>query len=243
MDGYVTKFSGLTVTNNRIDAVMADFSGMDNLVEKVDKILRKIALDPDVQTSIGMVKSGSMSGQDFDGWFSQRVRVELGKALAIIRANAVRKASEAGAGSAQTAVKRRTYRREFAENINIAGNRKRISSLRRVVPEPHGGESGIRRHRTVKPRTKKLREYYGPDRDFILRILEGGRDEFMAKSDGPVGNRSRATHGKRGAIGARNWFFHKMQSDMEEAARQLGQTLIGVVEEWVETQFEEYKGK
>jgi hypothetical protein len=91
----------------------------------------------------------------------------------------------------------------------------------------------------VKGRTKELREYYGPDRDFILRILEVGRDVFMATPEGPTGRRSQATYGKRGSITPRNWFFHSMMSDMEQAAKQLGQTLTGAVEKWVQQEFTE----
>ena len=40
-----------------------------------------------------MVKGGTMSMQEFDGWFSELVRVELGKMLAIMRARAMQKAS------------------------------------------------------------------------------------------------------------------------------------------------------
>ena len=114
-----------------------------------------------------------------------------------------------------------------------------MSSMKRVVDEPNGCKSGIRRARTVKSRTQQLREYYGPDRGFILRILEGGRDVFMATPEGPTGRGSKATYGRRGAIGARNWFFHSMHSDMEQAAQQLGQTLTTAVEKWVEQKFSE----
>ena len=192
-----TSVKGLNVTNNRIEGLMADFSGLQNLEKMVSSVLTKLQLQDRVTHNVGMVKSGSMSLQEFDGWFSELVRVELGKILAIQRARAVQKARNAGAGSASTAVLRRTYKDSYTVNLNIAGHRGRISNLRRVVPEPTGGKSGIRRHRTVSDRTKKLREYYGPDRDFILRILEGGRDVFMATPEGPTGRRSMATYGKR----------------------------------------------
>ena len=212
---------------------------MKSLEKIIDDTLRRLALRDNVQQNVGMVKGGSMSLQEFDGWFSELVRKELGKTLGIIRNKAKQKASDAGAGSASSAVKRRMYRDEYAGNINIAGGNRRISSRTRVVPEPNGGKSGIRRPRTVKDRTKQLREYYGPDRDFILRILESGRDVFYATPEGPTGRRSMATYGRRGSIGARNWFFHSMKSDMEQAAQQLGQTLVGAVENWVEQQFKE----
>lgn len=236
-DMLYTSLKGLPVSNNRIDALAADFSGLSQLDRVIDNVLRRLQLQDKVQQNVALVKSGSISMAQFDGWFSELVRKELGKTLAIVRANAINKANAAGAGSASSAVKRRTYRDEYAGNINIAGGNRRISSKTRVVPEPDGGKSGIRRTRTVSARTKQLREYYGPDRDFILRILEGGRDVYMAQPAGPTGRGSRATYGKRGAIAPRNWFFHSMKSDMEQAAQRLGQTLMGAVETWVEQQF------
>ena len=213
---------------------MADFSGLDKLENIVTKVLTRLSKRDNVQAN-----SRSMSRENFDGWFAELVRVELGKTLAIVRAKAVEKATKAGAGDASSAVLRRMYKSGDEGNINIAGNRKRISSRDRVVPAPNGGKSGIRRMRTVKKRTEQIRKYYGPDRGFILRILENGRDVFMATPEGPTGKRSKATYGKRGSMPPRNWFFHSMKNDMELAAKQLGDTLVGAVEEWVEQEFTE----
>lgn len=47
-----------------------------------------------------------------------------------------------------------------------------------------------------------------------------------------------ATYGARGSIAPRS-FMHSVGSDMEQAAQQLGQTLIGYVEKWVEKEFKE----
>lgn len=232
-------FKGLPVTNSRIDGLMADFSGLDSLEDIVSKVLNRLALKDNVSQNVRMVASGNMSMQTFDGWFSELVRNELGKTLGIIRNKAVKKASSAGAGSAQTAVKRRMYRDSYTGNVNIAGGRRRLSSRTRIVAPPDGGKSGIHRSRTVGDRTKKLREYYGPDRDFVLRILDGGRDVFYARPDGATGKGSGATYGRRGAIAPRNWFFHTMKSDMEMAAQQLGYTLMGAVEKWIEQKFED----
>lgn len=231
--------TGLNVTNSRIDGLRADFAGLNNLDKVISSVLKKLSLKDNVNQQVRMVKGGNMSLQEFDGWFSELVRAELGKVLGIQRAKAIQKAREAGAGSASSAVLRRTYKGEYTGNINIGGNRRRITSKRRVVPEPNGGKSGIRRPRTMKDRTKDLQEYFGPDRSFVLRILESGRDVFMATPEGPTGRRSMATYGRRGSITARNWFFHTMKSDMEQAAQQLGQTLTGAVEKWIEQQFKE----
>lgn len=232
-------FTGLNVTNNRIEGLRADFAGLNNLDKVISSVLKKLSLKDNVNQQVRMVKGGKMSLQEFDGWFSELVRSELGKVLGIQRAKAIQKARNAGAGSASSAVLRRTYKGEYTGNINIGGNRARISSKKRMVPEPNGGKSGIRRPRTMKDRTKDLQEYFGPDRSFVLRILESGRDVFMATPEGPTGRRSMATYGRRGSITARNWFFHTMKSDMEQAAQQLGQTLTGAVEKWIEQQFKE----
>ena len=227
----------MTQSNARLDMLMADFSGLVHLDDIVAKTLKRLETQARDSGMVGFVRSGAWSMDIFDGYMAELIRKELGKTLAIVRANAVKKAQAAGAGSASSAVLRRTYKKAFAGNINIAGNSRRISSRRRVVPEPNGGRTGIRRHRTVKSRTKQLREYFGPDRSFILRILEEGRDVFYATPEGPTGRRSKATYGKRGAIAPRNWFFHSMKTDMEMAAKELGQTLMTAVEEWVEQKF------
>lgn len=237
MADYQTSIPGLSVTNNRIDALMADFSGMKNLEKRVDAILRKLALRDNVNQQMNMVHRGDMSRENFDGWMAELVRVEMGKTLAILRANAVKKARDAGAGSAATAIYRRTYKKEYTENLNIASPSRRISSRTRIVPPPDGGKSGIHRNRTVSKRTQKLRGYYGPDRSFVLRVLEGGRDVYYATPEGPTGRGSKATYGKRGAMGPRNFFFHQMKGDMEQAAQRLGYTLVGAVEKWVEQHF------
>ena len=227
----------LHASQARLDGLMADFSGLDNLDKVVNSVLER--LKGKASGMLGGYNAGTVSMESFDGYFSELIRVELGKVLAIQRARAIQKAQAAGAGSASTAILRRMYKDGHRGNINIASGGRRISSKERVVKEPDGGKSGIRRDRSVKDRTEQLRKYYGPDRGFILRILENGRDVYMATSDGAIGRGSRATHGKRGAIGARNWFFHSMKADMEQAAQQLGETLVGAVEKWVEQEFKE----
>lgn len=232
-------FSQLNSTNAALNGLRADFSGLENLDKVIDGVLKRLNGSGEVQKSMQMLHNGSWSLESFDGWFAPLLKAELGKVLAIQRARAIQKAQAAGAGSASTAILRRLYKSGREGNINIASSGRRISSKERVVKEPYGGKSGIRRDRSVKDRTAQLRKYYGPDRGFILRILENGRDVYMATSDGATGRGSRATHGKRGAIGARNWFFHSMKADMEQAAQQLGETLVGAVEKWVEQEFKE----
>lgn len=232
MAEFITGFQGLSATNNRIDALRADFSGLEKLDKAISSVLNKLALKDNVQQQVAMVGSGKMSRENFDGWFSEVVRQELGKVLAIMRARAVQKARNVGAGSASSAVLRRMYREEYAVNINIASPRGRMSSRTRNY------QPGWLKQRHVGDRTRKINEYYGPDRGFILRFLEGGTDVRTAKSYGPSGKGSGATYGARGAIAPRS-FFHSMQSDMEQAAQQLGHTLNGYVENWIDRKFKE----
>ena len=211
----------------------ADFSGLNNLDKAIEKVLMKLDTSGNVQTGMRMLKSGTWKLEDFDGWFEPLVRAELGKVLGIMRARAVQKAQTQGkAGSASYAVLRRMYKDELGGNINIAGNRGRISSRRRAY------EPGKIKPRHVSKRTRDLNEYYGPDRSFILRFLEGGTDVRTAKTFGPTGRGSTASWGARGNIAPRS-FFHNMSSDMEQAAQQLGYTLAGHVEKWLEQQFTE----
>ena len=235
---YISGFSGLTVTNSRIDTLMADFSGLNKLESVVDKVLNRLALQARTQHYVKQVQGGHLRMGEFDAWFADEVRRELGKTLGIVRAKALKKAQAAGAGSAASAVLRRMYKNSYTGAVHILGNRKRLSSKERIVPEPKGGESGIRRLRTVSDRTKQVRKYYGPDRSFILRFMEGGTDVRTASPAGPTGRRSKATYGNRGSLQPRS-FFHTLGADMEQAAQQLGETLMQHVEQFVEKQFTE----
>ena len=233
MAEFITGFKGLSATNNRIDALRADFSGLDKLDKAISSVLNRLALKDNVRQQVAMVGSGKMSRENFDGWFSEIVRQELGKVLAIMRARAVEKArTQAKAGSASSAVLRRMYREEYGGNINIATPRGRMSSRTRMY------QPGWLKQRHVGDRTKKINEYYGPDRGFVLRFLEGGTDVRTAKTYGPTGKGSMASWGSRGAIAPRS-FFHSMQSDMEQAAQQMGHTLNGYVENWIDRKFKE----
>lgn len=233
MAEYINSFKGLSSTNARIDGLMADFSGLQNLEKAVDSVLRKLSLSDKVQANVAYTKSGHYTRAQFDMWFAEVVRIELGKVLGIMRNKAVQKASlGAKAGSASSAVLRRMYKGEYAGNINIGGNRGRISSRRRLY------EPGTIKPRHVSQRTRNINEYYGPDRSFILRFLEFGTDVRTAKTFGPTGRRSTASWGGRGSIDPRS-FFHSMSSDMEQAAQQLGHTLTGYVEDWIEKAFKE----
>lgn len=232
MASYQTNVPGLNATNRRIDGLMADFSGLQNLEKMVNSVLKRLELQSNVNQQVQMVRSGAMSRANFDGWFAEVVRQELGKVLAVQRAKAVQKARQSGAGSASSAVLRRMYKNEFTANLNIASPRGRISSRTRNY------QPGWLKPRYVGDRTKKINEYYGPDRGFILRFLEGGTDVRTATSYGPKGKGSMASWGTRGSIAPRS-FFHGMGADMEQAAQQLGHTLNGYVEKWLVRTFKE----
>lgn len=224
--------TNLSASDARIEGLMADFSGLENLEKAVNSVLEKLKADASTQSNLGMVRSGAMSKEQFDGWFSELIRRELGKVLAIMRARAVQKAQGAGAGSASSAVLRRMYKDRFGGNINIADSKKRISSRKRLYTP------GNIKPRHVSADTRRRNEYFGPDRGFILRFLEFGTDVRTAKTFGPSGRGSMASWGGRGNITPRS-FFHAMGSDMEQAAQQLGITLTGYVENWIEKEFKQ----
>lgn len=211
----------------------ADFSGLKDLEKIIDKVLRRIALQDNVKQNVSQVKGGGMTLREFDGWLAPLVRQELGKTLGIIRNKAMQKVP-ASAKSVASAILRRQYKDEYKGNINILGNRKRVSFITRHY------EQGTRRVRSVSPRTKKLYEYYGPDRAFILRFLEGGTDVRVARPQGPTGRRSMATYGNRGTISARS-FFGRASADVEAAAKALGTTLTNYVEKWIQEVFDNEK--
>jgi len=232
MQNYTKGFANLPATNYRIGMLMADFSGMNDLEKRFNMLMNRLILSDKVQAPAQFVQKGTWSKEIFDMYFAEVVRKELGKQLAIIRGKAKKKAEAAGAGSAAGAVMRRMYKDRLMGNINIARHHGRLSSRTRQW------EPGNIKPRHVSKRTKQINQYYGPDRDFILRFLEGGTDVRYARSYGPGGRGSKATYGARGAIAPRQ-FFHTMSSDMELAAQQLGQSLIDYVEKFIDKGFNE----
>ena len=232
-----TVLQNLNATRGYVEGLRADFSGLEKVNDIINKVLKRLQMQDNVSQQWSMMQQGSITIQQFDGWFAPIVRKELGKTLGIVRNKAVAKARSAGAGDAATAVSRRTYKDKFAGNINILGNRKRVTFRKRNYPTPTGGRTGVRRKRSVSDRTISLYEYYGPDRAFILRFLENGTDIRTAKPSGSTGARSQATYGSRGSIGARD-FFGQVSSDMNAAAQELGTTLVNYVEAWIDQVFD-----
>lgn len=227
----------LHASQARLDGLVADFSGLENLEKVVNSVLERLQ-----EKATGMrigYAAGTFSKEQFDGYFSELVRVELGKTLAIVRAKAKQKAAiQARAGSAASGVTWHEAKSGNRGYVGINQPRGRLSSRKRIVPAPNGGRSGIRRVRDVDKRTTAINEYFGPDRHFILRFLEFGTDVRTANPSGPTGRGSMATYGNRGAIAPRS-FMHSVGADMEQAAQQLGQTLVDHVEKFVEKKFKE----
>ena len=208
---YQTNIPGLNATNRRIDGLMADFSGLQNLEKMVSSVLKRLELQPNVNQQVQLVRSGTMSRENFDGWFSDVVRTELGKVLGVQRNKAVQKARAVGAGSASSAVLRRMYREEYGGNINIATPRGRMSSRTRNY------QPGWLKQRHVGDRTRKINEYYGPDRGFILRFLNAGTDM------------RRTRYGNRGAIAPRNWFGPASQQQLQHASANLDKMIDDII--------------
>ena len=234
-----TLLSHLNSTNAAINGLRADFSGMEKLENVINDVLRRLGSQPSTQTALSLYQQGATSLESFDGWFAPIVKKELGKTLAIVRAKAKQKAASQGrAGSASSGVTWHQAKEGNRGYVGITQPRGRLSSRKRVVPEPKGGKSGIRRKRTVEPRTTQINEYFGPDRHFILRFLEFGTDIRTANPSGATGRGSMATYGARGSIAPRS-FMHSVGTDMEQAAQQLGQTLVGYVEKFIEKEFKD----
>lgn len=232
-----TYLDQLHATSGNINFLRAEYEGLEKVNEIITKVLKRLQARADVQQQWSTMQGSNMTMADFDGWFAPLVRKELGKTLAIVRAKAMQKVP-ANAKADASAILRRQYKNDLAGNINILTNKKRISYKTRTYPERTGGASGIRRPRTVSERTKKLYEYSGPDRGFILRFLEYGTDVRTAHSSGPSGRGSKATYGNRGNIGARS-FFGQVKPEMDAAARELGTTLVNYVEKWIEQIYNE----
>ena len=91
-----TSYKGLPVANNRIEGLMADFSGLNNLESVVYKALKRLEASDKVQNQVAAVKNRNLSMNEFDGWFAELIRKELGRTLGIVRNQAIKRARTAG---------------------------------------------------------------------------------------------------------------------------------------------------
>lgn len=173
--------------------------------------------------------SGSFNLEHISGKIDERLQGEIHKQITYVRNEMVRKYRQGMVGGhdrghASSAVFRRSYRDEFGGNVNISGNGHKMSSNKRPW------QPGQILHRDISKRTRQINDYYGMDRAFILRILEVGRDSFMANSStGATGRGSRATWGRRGPVTARG-IMQGMAPRMERAADEVGRRIVKYAE-------------
>jgi len=124
------------------------------------------------------------------------------------------------------AVKYMVYKSVLGGNVSILYKRsssKRKSNYeppRKLQPGQRGGNRVPRGERT-----QKMMDYYGTDRGFVLRFLNSGTGVRNA------GTRGGRLNGKRGRIGARNWFEPAGQQGMSQAVRMIEQEIDRLVAE------------
>lgn len=195
----------LPKSQNAAINMTADFRDLAHVEDEIDKVLRSLIGDKQVQDMQSIVMqrySVRLGKQAFDEWFAEVLAGELHVALTELREAAVDSATRAGAGRAASSVLRSQSGGRYGK-VSIEQRRKRISSVKFNYPMPSGGKSGIRRNRTVSGRTKMHYELGPLDRQFILNIFSAGTDVRTAMPDGATGRGSKSTHGRRGSIGQR----------------------------------------
>lgn len=116
---------------------------------------------------------------------------------------------------AYRAVKSTVYRKILGGNVSIlnpkkAGPRYQLIRDRKLDRNPYQ-RGGNRRPRS--PRTEQVDSYFGKDRAWILRIINGGTVTRQTK------------YGNRGSIAARNWFQNMAPHEIELAAGNLAEVI------------------
>lgn len=146
--------------------------------------------------------------------------------------------------SAYKAVRSSVYKRLFGGQVNILNNR-RAGAMKLYEPQrtlTAGQRGGNRKKRSQ--RTTDLMSYQGKDRGFILRFLNAGTgDRTINFKDDPGreyvdrgrrgGNLQKygktINTGRRGNIGARNWFGQQSQREMQAAAGKLQELIDKII--------------
>lgn len=171
------------------------------------------------------------------------IREELKDAVKRVREDA-RFSMENDPRQAYRAVKSMVYRKILGGNISIL-NKKKAGSPRPLVkhrkveanPTMRGGN-----RRPVSERTRKIEEYFGADRAFILRFLNSGT-KVRYSGYGRNGRTIEQYHryvestggmGHRGAIAPNNWFANYAPHEMDLAA----DNLSAVIEEELAAAYE-----
>ena len=159
-----------------------------------------------------------MSNPDME----KNVQGLIRKVLVEVRKNvseAAEKAMDADPRQAHKAVRIVVYKRILGGNVNILSKRrseKNGSSYtppRTLVEGQWGGN-----RRKVSDRTKRINEYFGRDRGFILRFLDAGTVVRQTR------------YGSRGHIDARNFFAPKAKAEIEQAAEKLSELIDELIQ-------------
>lgn len=146
--------------------------------------------------------------------------------------------------SAYKAVRSSVYKRLFGGQVNILRSR-RAGAMSLYEPQrtlTAGQWGGNRKKRSQ--RTTDLMSYQGKDRGFILRFLNAGTDDRTINFKDDPGreyvDRGRRggnlqkygktiNTGRRGSIGARNWFGPQSQREMQAAAGKLQELIDKII--------------
>lgn len=212
--------------NTQLGPLRADNSKLIEAIRGFEMMLDDMVIDAARQ--MPLTKGDK---EDYRQQLTDYVRERIHSQLSLVRKYTGMKARQGykkntpEIGAASTAVFRRSYQDVVGGNINISGNNKRMSRGRRPWKGGH--------QRDWSPDTERINKYFGLDRAFILRILESGRDGFMAESyTGKKGRGSRATWGRRGAMAARGFF-----SEMEGAMNTSADIVARSVDRYIERKF------
>lgn len=151
------------------------------------------------------------------------IRKELRYILRKVRSNIskdVRSYLDDDPRNAYMAVKSAVYRRILGGNVSIfsprkAGRRCIMTKERKLDRNPHQ-RGGNRRRRSS--RTEQLEGYYGKDRAFVLRFLNGGTVDRQTR------------FGRRGSVRATRLFEVPAAYHMDWAADALSNTLVTELE-------------
>lgn len=157
--------------------------------------------------------------KDTRKYFQRSLRNVISKVRSNISKD-VRSYLENDPRKAYMAVKSAVYRRILGGNVSIfsprkAGRRCIMTKERKLDRNPHQ-RGGNRRRRS--DRTEQLEGYYGKDRAFVLRFLNGGTVDRQTN------------YGRRGSVRATRLFEVPAAYHMDWAADALSNTLVTELE-------------
>jgi hypothetical protein len=158
--------------------------------------------------------------------FDRNIRGLIRKALREARNNLSKDARSYIANDprkAARAVKSAVYKELFGGNLSIlqkrrSGAKYELKRHRKVEQNPKMW-GGNRRKVDTGTDAYRLDRYYGADRGFILRFINGGTVSRMSR------------YGNRGSIRQTNWFGHTAPWQMESAAERVAEAINGYIKE------------